>query len=77
MIEEIVLMKGYGLYVWSAFSFTLVSFAVLYTLIKTNLVREQNKFSSKYLLLNKEKAELAIKQSANKEILANRISSVI
>jgi len=77
MIEEIVLMKGYGLYVWSAFSFTLVSFAVLYTLIKTNLVREQNKFSYKYLLLNEEKAELAIKQSANKEILANRISSVI
>ena len=77
MIEEIVLMKGYGLYVWSAFSFTLISFAVLYTLIKTNLVREQNKFSYKYLLLNEEKAELAIKQSANKEILANRISSVI
>ena len=77
MIEEIVLMKGYGLYVWSAFSFTLISFAVLYTLIKTNLVREQNKFSFKYSLLNEEKAELAIKQSANKEILANRISSAI
>jgi len=38
MINEIILMKGYGLYVWSAFSFTLISFATLYALIKINLV---------------------------------------
>ena len=27
MINEIILMNGYGAYVWSAFSFTLISFA--------------------------------------------------
>ena len=77
MIQETILMNGYGFYVWSAFSFTLISFAVLYNLIRKNLVREQNKFYSKFSLLNEEKAELARKQSSNKEILANRISSVI
>ena len=46
MINEIIFMKGYGLYVWSAFSFTLISFATLYILIKINLVKEQNKFTT-------------------------------
>ena len=57
MIEEVIFMKGYGLYVWSAFSFTLVSFATLYALIKTKLVKEQRKFISKFGLLEKEKAD--------------------
>ena len=59
MINEILFMKGYGLYVWSAFSFTLISFAILYTLIKINLVKEQNKFSTKFSLLDKEKVKVA------------------
>jgi heme exporter protein D len=67
-------MKGYGLYVWSAFSFTLISFATLYTLIKINLVKEQNKFTTKFGLLDKEKVKVAQTQSTNREILASRIS---
>ena len=74
MINEIIFMKGYGLYVWSAFSFTLISFATLYILIKTNLVKEQNKFTSKFGLLNKEKVKVAQTQSTNREILTSRIS---
>ena len=77
MINEILFMKGYGLYVWSAFSFTLISFAILYTLIKINLVKEQNKFSTKFSLLDKEKVKVAQIQSTHREILANRISSKI
>ena len=77
MINEIILMKGYGLYVWSAFSFTLISFATLYTLIKINLVKEQNKFSAKFGLLDEAKIKVAKTQSINREILANRISSEI
>ena len=30
MIENLFFMNGYGLYVWSAFSFTLVSFLTLF-----------------------------------------------
>ncbi len=77
MINEIILMKGYGLYVWSAFSFTLISFATLYALIKINLVKEQNKFLTKFSLLDEAKIKVAKTQSTNREILANRISSEI
>ena len=74
MINEIIFMKGYGLYVWAAFSFTLISFATLYTLIKINLVKELNKFTTKFGLLDKEKVKVAQTQSTNREILASRIS---
>ena len=74
MINEIIFMKGYGLYVWAAFSFTLISFATLYILIKTNLVKEQNKFVTKFGLLDKEKVKVAQTQSTNREILTSRIS---
>ena len=74
MINEIIFMKGYGLYVWSAFSFTLISFATLYAVIRINLVKEQNKFSSKLALLGREKIEVAKTQSTNREILASRAS---
>ena len=77
MIEEIIFMKGYGSYVWSAFSFTLISFATLYALIKINLVKEQNKFSAKFGLLDEVKIKVAKTQSTNREILLNRISSKI
>jgi heme exporter protein D len=77
MINEIIFMKGYGLYVWSAFSFTLISFATLYVLIKINLVKEQNKFITKFGLLDEVKIKVAKEQSTNREILANRISSEI
>jgi len=77
MINEVIFMKGYGLYVWSAFSFTLISFASLYMLIKINLVKEQNKFAAKFGLLSKEKVKVAKIQSTNREILVNRISSKI
>ena len=74
MINEIIFMKGYGFYVWSAFSFTLISFATLYLLIKTNLVKEQNKFVTKFGLLDQAKAKVAQVQSTNKKILASRAS---
>ncbi len=74
MINEIIFMNGYGLYVWSAFSFTLISFVALYTLTKINLVNEQKKFSSKFVLLNDQKVRAAKTHTTNKEILAGRVS---
>ena len=71
MISEIFLMNGYGLYVWSAFSFTLLSFASLYFVIKTQYVKEKNKFIAKFGTLNSERAAFAKSQSINKEILSN------
>ena len=44
MINELLNMNGYGFYVWSAFSFTLVSFGTLYLITKVQYAKEQNKF---------------------------------
>ena len=71
MISEILLMNGYGLYVWSAFLFTLISFASLYFVVKTQYVKERNKFIAKFGTLNSERAAFAKLQGINKEILSN------
>tara|TARA_B100001027_G_scaffold208341_1_gene173530 strand:- start:519 stop:746 length:228 start_codon:yes stop_codon:yes gene_type:complete len=71
MINELLLMKGYGLYVWSAFLFTLFSFLVLFLITKTQYVKEKSKFISKFGSLNSERAAFAKSQSINKEILSN------
>ena len=71
MINELLLMKGYGLYVWSAFLFTLFSFFVLFLITKTQYVKEKSKFISKFGSLNSERAAFAKSQSINKEILSN------
>ena len=34
MIENLFFMNGFGLYVWSAFTFTLVSFLTLFLVIE-------------------------------------------
>ena len=71
MINEIILMNGYGAYVWSAFSFTLFSFVILYFVTKLQLSKEQKKFVVKFGSLNVEKAKVAISQNINREILSN------
>ena len=71
MINEILFMNGYGLYVWSAFSFTLLSFTSLYVVTKTQYTRERKKFIAKFGNLNSERATFAKSQSINKEILSN------
>ena len=71
MINELLFMNGYGVYVLSAFSFTLFSFSVLYLVTKSQFVREQDKFVAKFGSLDTEKAKFAKSQRINKEILAN------
>ncbi|MDC0585591.1 hypothetical protein OAO28_01170 [Candidatus Pelagibacter sp.] len=71
MINELLFMNGYGFYVLSAFSFTLLSFTALYLVTKIQFVKEQSKFVAKFGSLNIEKANSAKLQRINKEILAN------
>jgi heme exporter protein D len=70
MINEIILMNGYGIYVWSAFAFTLLSFVTLYTVTKIQYTKEKNKFIAKFGTLNSERAAFAKSQSINKDILS-------
>ena len=74
MINELIYMNGYGLYVWSAFSFTLSSFIALYAIIKIQYVKEKNKFISKYGTLDNQNAKIARSQSINQEILSSKQS---
>ena len=71
MINEIIFMNGYGLYVWSAFIFTLLSFTSLFVVIKIQYTKEKNKFIAKFGTLNSERAAFARSQSINSEILSN------
>ena len=71
MITEFLYMSGYGLYVWSAFLFTLVSFASLYFVVKAQFIKERDKFIAKFGTLNSERAAFAKSQIINKEILSD------
>ena len=77
MIKDILFMDGYGLYVWSAFVFTLVSFGILYSLVKSHLAKEQKKFEAKFNSLASEKVELAKKQETYRELSPNTSVSKI
>ena len=77
MINEIISMNGYGLYVWSAFFFTLLSFGSLFLVIELQLIKEKRRFVSKFGLLNTEKARVAKSQKINKEILVGILESKI
>ena len=74
MINELFFMNGYGIYVWSAFVFTFLSFASLYVVIRTQYIREREKFITKFGNLNSERAIFAKSQSINREILSNTSS---
>ena len=71
MITKLLFMNGYGIYVWSAFLFTALSFATLYVVTKFQYIKEKNKFMSKYGALDSKKAEVARSQTINKEILSS------
>ena len=71
MIIETFYMDGYGIYVWSSFAITLLSFISLYFMTKKQYVKEKNKFISKFGNLNPERAASAKLQRINREILSN------
>ena len=69
MISDLISMNGYGVYVWSAFSFTLISFSSLYLIINLQLKKEQKKFEESFSALTEEKYNVAINQEIYREIL--------
>ena len=77
MINEIILMNGYGPYVWSAFMFTLVSFASLYLITKLQLLKEQRKYIAKFGSLSEAKTASLRDQKINKEILLKSVITKI
>lgn len=76
MSFNLLIMNGYGVYVWSAFLFTLFNFLILYKVTSRQFNKEQAKFSKKYKSLNSDQIILAHKQSTNRTFVrtvANKI----
>ena len=71
MINEILFMKGYGIYVWSAFIFTFVNFAGLYLIIKFQHDKEKKRFIDRVGKLDPQRENFAKSQKINREILSN------
>ncbi len=76
MITDLILMNGYGVYVWSAFIFTLISFLSLYFIISLQLKKEQKRFEENFSMLSDEKYNVAINQEIHKEILKHSGSKI-
>ena len=76
MITDLILMNGYGIYVWSAFAFTLISFLSLYFIISLQLKKEQKRFKENFSMLSEEKFNIAINQETHKEILKHSGSKI-
>ncbi len=76
MMSDLILMNGYGVYVWSAFLFTLISFLSLYFIISLQLRKEQKKFEKNFSMLADEKYNNAINQEIHKEILKHSGSKI-
>ncbi len=76
-MQEILLMEGYGSYVWSAFGFTLISFFILFRIIKIQYVKEQNRFNAKFQRLSYNQKQLAKNQKIYREVLSDISASKI
>ncbi|MDB9784060.1 hypothetical protein OAB36_00275 [Pelagibacteraceae bacterium] len=75
MITNIILMNGYGLYVWLAFSIAIVSCSVMYFKTKKTLKKYEKEFavelkklsdSEQKAVLEKSKVATQILESHNK-----------
>ena len=71
MIIDTLYLDGYGIYVWPAYIFTILSFSILYYSIKLQFEKERKAFVEKFDLLNAGKAKLAYQNITNREILAH------
>ena len=70
-------MNGYGLFVWSAFVFTLVNFFTLYMIINRQLIKENKKFELKFNHLEKIKYKEAYKQRTNQVLVSSNAAQKI
>ena len=70
-------MLPFSVPLWSAFSFTMLSFLTLYTIIKIQMVKEELKFNQKFANLAANKVNSAKNQKIYREILNNSSISKI
>ena len=74
---KLLLMNGFGFYVWSAFAFTLINFLTLYLIINRQLVKENKKFELKFNHLEKNKYKEAYNQRTNQVLVSSNAAQKI
>ena len=74
---NLLLMNGYGLFVWSAFAFTLINFFTLYIIINRQLMKENKKFELKFNNLENTKHKEAYKQKTNQVLVSSNAAQKI
>ena len=74
MINEILFMNGYGIYVWSSFIFTLSCFGILYSVVKIQLVKEQKKFEVKLISIETHNVDGSV--TKNFELISNYLKDL-
>ena len=77
MVNDFILMNGYGAYVWLAYVTTFLGFFTLYKIISSQLTKEQKRFYTKFKELDENKKYSAQKQNTYKEIISYSFSSKI
>ena len=74
---NLLLMNGFGFFVWSAFAFTLINFLTLYIIINRQLEKENKKFELKFNHLEKNKYKEAYKQRTNQVLVSSNAAQKI
>ena len=74
---NLLIMNGYGLFVWSAFAFTLINFFGLYIIINQQLIKENKKFELRFNHLEKIKYTEAYKQKTNQILVSSNAAQKI
>ena len=71
MNMELLILDGYGKFVWPAFIFTFVSCFLLYIKTKKELKRQEKMFSIEFKQIPIAKIEVAKQKKLSKEVLSS------
>ena len=63
MIKDLVLMNGYGLFVWSSFAITFLTCAVVYYKTRKTLKKYEKEFAKEINELSSEKKKVVLESS--------------
>ena len=67
---ELLILGGYGQFVWSAFIFTFISCLILYIKTKKELQKQEKVFISEFRYLNVKKTNTFKEKKVAKEVLS-------
>ena len=63
MIKDLILMNGYGLFVWSSFALTFLTCAVVYYKTRKTLKKYEKEFAKEISELSSEQKKVVLERS--------------